>query len=633
LKTYAAVTSLPEELLPTTAVFYIQIFSSSPVEVTLKMTITSKVSKPDDGRRHHAITPEISGDTGSFQADFALLSDLDDVRIYRLTLEAEEAAAPPPLKIHWRYPALNVKGVWTSGALYEKRLLADWEPADVESRISVDAPAISLFGHRDENHLTFACSDAVNTAKLAAPVREENNLLYCSISLFDEAPEPLKKYTVDVYIDASDVTYCAALQTVGRWWDSLLPADELMPVPAAACDPVYSTWYAYHQEMDPAAMLAECRLAKDLGYGTIIVDDGWQTMDNQRGYDYTGDWTADRFTEMRKFVDDVHAIGMKAMIWYSVPFCGPKSRAYRQFQGKFLTENHRWAPVFDPRYPEVREHLLSKYIGALKEWNLDGLKLDFIDDFKVYPETPSGKADGRDYANVNEAVLRLITDVAVALRAERPDVLIEFRQKYIGPALRRLGNLFRAFDCPNDSATNRLRTTDVRLLSGHSKVHSDMFMWHAEETVEVAALQINNILFSVPQLSVRLAEQSAEHLQMIRFWTGYYNANRELLMNDGDFRAHAPLENYPLLSVRDGERTITGLYGAALVTLEDGVTSLDVINGRLDEDVVLKVTKETGKCRLTVTDCQGRSNTDERVFGEGVHLIRVPASGLLELRF
>jgi len=326
-------------------------------------------------------------------------------------------------------------------------------------------------------------------------------------------------------------------------------------------------------------------------------------MDNQRGYDYTGDWTPDRFTNMAKFVE-------------------------------FLTENHRWAPVFDPRYPEVREHLMGKYVNAVKDWKLDGLKLDFIDDFKVYPETPLGKSDGRDYANVNEAVFRLITDVSAALRAERPDILIEFRQKYIGPALRRLGNLFRAFDCPNDSATNRLRTTDVRLICGRSKVHSDMFMWHPKEEVEAAALQINSILFSVPQLSVRLAEQPKEHIEMIRFWTGYYNKNRNLLMGDnGTFRAHAPLENYPMLSVRDGERMIVGLYGGSMVTLDEGVKQLDVINGRMVEDVVLKVNANTTSCKITLTDCRGRSSVKERTFTVGVHLIQVPLSGLLALRF
>ena len=89
-----------------------------------------------------------------------------EIRVFfELRLTAEQAATPLPLSILWTQPATNIKGVWTSGGLYEKRLRADWEAADVESRISVDAPVISVFGHKDENRLTFAWSDPVNTVK------------------------------------------------------------------------------------------------------------------------------------------------------------------------------------------------------------------------------------------------------------------------------------------------------------------------------------------------------------------------------------------------------------------------------------------------------------------------------------
>ncbi|MEL6358234.1 MAG: glycoside hydrolase family 36 protein, partial [Bacteroidota bacterium] len=354
-------------------------------------------------------------------------------------------------------------------------------------------------------------------------------------------------FEIDIYIDSSPRTFSECLQDVGQWWETAL-GTEHAKIPSGASNPVYSTWYAYHQKMTTQALLQECRLAKELGYDTIIVDDGWQTHDGQRGYDFTGDWEAERFPEMAKFVADVHRIGMQCMLWYSVPFCGVKSKAYQQFKGKFLTENHRWAPVFDPRYPEVRKYLVDKYTQALQDWNLDGFKLDFIDDFHVYPETPAGAEDGRDFASVNLAVDQLISEITQSLKAINPAILIEFRQKYIGPQLRKIGNMFRAFDCPNDSVTNRLRTTDVRLLAGSSRVHSDMITWHPEETTEIAALQLNSILFSVPQISVRLAEQSEQHLRMIRFYTDYFNTNRELLMH-GNFRAHSPLENYPLLSV------------------------------------------------------------------------------------
>lgn len=575
--------------------------------------------------------PVLVGDSGAFKTALEKINHEGAGQIYRLTLTStQDGATPDPIKVTWQLPAINVKGIWTSGALFEKRLRADWEEPDVESRISVNTPVISLFGHQDENRITFACSDACQTARLAAPVREEDNLIYCSVELFTETVEEKKEYTIDLLIDTEEKLFSDALLNVGKWWGDGL-GDQLAPSPAAASDAVYSTWYAYHQEMTPDQLLGECRLASDLGYGTIILDDGWQTMDNQRGYDYTGDWEAERFTEMAAFVADVQELGMKTMVWYSVPFCGHKSRAYQRFKGKFLTENHRWAPVFDPRYPEVRDYLVGKYRDALIDWKLDGFKLDFIDDFRMYPETPQGKANGRDFASVNDAVLQLITDIAQALRSEKQDVLIEFRQKYIGPELRRLGNMFRAFDCPNDSATNRLRTTDVRLLIDNHYVHSDMFTWHPEEAVEVAALQFNAIFFSVPQISVRLNEQPEDKLNMIRFYTKYYNENRDILLH-GDFRPMNPQATYTQLHGTKDSKSIVGLYANEVVDVTEIFSRLDIINGKLDERVMLEVDTPFGNCTVTVWNCEGNTihhSTED--IDVGVHVFEVPASGVLRI--
>ncbi|MEL6140165.1 MAG: hypothetical protein AAFU67_00935, partial [Bacteroidota bacterium] len=124
------------------------------------------------------VTPHLHGEQGVFSVDFQLLEQAEYCQIYRLRLTNEYPALPDPIAVSWQLPATNVKGIWTSGSLYEKRLRADWEPADVESRISVDAPVLSVFGHQDENRVTFACSDTIYTTKLSAPLREEDNVVF-----------------------------------------------------------------------------------------------------------------------------------------------------------------------------------------------------------------------------------------------------------------------------------------------------------------------------------------------------------------------------------------------------------------------------------------------------------------------
>ncbi len=571
---------------------------------------------------------KIIGDPGSFEISLEEISTDDGVQVFKLRMKSEEPSNLNPLSIKWNIPADNIKGVWTTNALHEKRLRADWESPSVHSRVSVDAPVLCLFSHEDFNVQTFACSDVINTLELEAPVREEDNLIYCQIKFFTEKMPLTKLYETEIRIDSDSRHFSESLRGVSDWWAGF---DDIKPMETfdAAKLPLYSTWYAYHQSITVDELLTECRESSKLGYKVIIIDDGWQTKDSNRGYDYTGDWEAKRIQDMAAFSEEVHQLGMKFMVWYSVPFCGIQSKAYQTFKGKFLTENHRWAPVFDPRYPEVRAYLINTYVKALKEWNLDGFKLDFIDDFKVYPETVLTKENGRDYSSVNEAVDRLMGDVMKALRSIKPNILIEFRQKYIGPAMRKYGNMFRAFDCPNDSLTNRIRTTDVKLLCGETAVHSDMFTWHREEPVEIAALQLANIIFSVPQLSVRMKDLPEEYVMMIGFYTRYWLENRAVLM-DGHFIPTSPLANYPLLSASKENKIIYGVYENVIVEIDSTFKYIDLINGKIKEQITFEVEEELGLCLVRIFNCLGELDWESKeMFEEGVHALEVPSSGMI----
>ena len=288
----------------------------------------------------------------------------DHVKIYRFSMANEHEDTLKPVILAWKFPAKNVKGIWSPTGDFNKRIIADWELHTHESRISIDAPVLSLFGNNDENRLCFSCSDAINKVELSAKYREEDDHFYCKVVLFTECHYPLKEFTTDIRVDYSPVHFARALREASIWWasnESLKPAY----VPNIAKQPLYSTWYQFHQDLEEKKLLQECSLAKKMGFKAIIIDDGWQTNDNSRGYDHTGDWTPERFKDFAGLVKEIQKIGMKVGLWYSVPFCGIKSEVYHRFKSKFLTEYHRWAPVFDPRYPEVRQYLVQTYVDAV----------------------------------------------------------------------------------------------------------------------------------------------------------------------------------------------------------------------------------------------------------------------------
>jgi alpha-galactosidase len=552
------------------------------------------------------------------------------VELVHLRIESDKAAHPPVFRLSWSHPLVSVHGFWHPGAGYDKGLGVDWGRG-FYSKATSGAPVGCLYDLKGRNRLTFALSDALNPVTFHAGVHEESGEANCWIRLFDEPAAPLGVYEATLRLDTRGLPYYQALSDVSRWWAGL-PGYEPAGVPETARLPMYSTWYSFHQDLGPGRVEEQCRLAKELGCEAVIVDDGWQTTSNERGYAYTGDWepAPEKVPDMRAHVDWVHALGMKFLLWYSVPFVGLHSRAWEQFSGMLLQEIERLgAGVLDPRFPEVREFLIGTYESALREWDLDGFKLDFVDSFGASRET----GGGRDYDGVSEAVDRLLEDTIVRLRRIKPDVMVEFRQSYVGPLMRKYGNMFRAMDCPNDAVENRMHTLDIRLLAGDTAAHSDMLMWHTEDHVHSAALQLVNVLFSVPQISVLLDRMPPEHVEILRFWLGFWREHRDVFL-DGVLQPLHPESVYPVVLARTESKLAAAAYGNAVLPLEGEIPStLLVLNGTLEEGVVLNVADDAGTRGIEVRDCRGRvTRTDSIGLETGLHHIDIPPAGVAVLK-
>src|SRR5260370_28172742 len=116
---------------------------------------------------------------------------------------------------------------------------------------------------------------------------------------------------------------------------------------------------------------------------------------------------------MKAHVGRVHELGMKYLLWYAVRFVGIRSKAYDRFAGKLLgTIDALGAGVLDPRFPDVREYIVSTYEQAMRAWDLDGFKLDFIDSFAALGWGGQELAAGEDALFVTGAGARPLGDVA-----------------------------------------------------------------------------------------------------------------------------------------------------------------------------------------------------------------------------
>lgn len=533
-----------------------------------------------------------------------------------------------PLNIKWTAPLRDITGWWSTNS-NETRFIRTG--AKFESNVASHAPVLAMFNDAGINRLTVALSDAYHRCTLSAGVNEDSSELNCSAQVELWGDGQTQSFEITLMLNNNPVRYEDALKRVSNWW-AAMPEYRPAAIPAAAKQPLYSTWYSYHKNFDEQALLRECEEAHKLGYTGIIVDDGWQTLNHSSGYGFTGDWKPERLPHMDDFVKRVHAAGMKCILWYSVPFVGYHAEAYKRFEGKFLYRSDRQsAAILDPRYPDVRRFIVDRYVNALTNWKLDGFKLDFIDSFTNQSGEPPVVGKGADYSSLYAGVDALMLEIKHALTGVKPDILIEFRQSYTGPAMRKYGNMFRAGDCPEAALTNRVRTTDIKLLAGNTAVHADMLAWNYSDKSEVAALQLLNVIFAVPQLSVRLNEIPAAHRKTIAFYTRYWLNNKGILL-DGDFRAYGPELNFPLLTSQQKNKLIAGVYSDQSQPVTLNLPGVDIINAKTTPGVLVK-TRKVQVYLVRVYDCQGNKISSRRLqLQPGVHQLSVPASGIACLR-
>lgn len=312
---------------------------------------------------------------------------------------------------------------------------------------------------------------------------------------------------------------------------------------------------------------------------------------------------------------------MKVMLWFSVPFVGKYSENFKKFEGKYLNKPGECG-ILDPRFPECRKFTVELYKNAALNWNLDGLKLDFIDSFKL-TEYSSRDYGSMDYISLEDAVEAFLKEINTELKTLNPDFLIEFRQKYIGPAVRQVGNMLRVNDCPCSSEQNKTGITDIRFLAGNTAVHSDMIMWNNSDTVESAAYQMISTIYGVPQISVRLDEITEEQRKMLKFYLDFWVKNRETLL-EGKLTAENPENGYSLIkSELDGRAVITA-YAKNDVDISD-FTSGSIINASGRDYIIVLADR---KMRFTAYDCMGNVVLSD-VLNGGILKLFVPKCGIL----
>lgn len=301
------------------------------------------------------------------------------------------------------------------------------------------------------------------------------------------------------------------------------------PAPEGAWDPTWCTWTAWCSDlMTRDRILDNARIARDLGMGAVILDDGWfgPGLDTDDRPLNIGDYEPDpaKIADLPALVRDIRALGLKVLLWYAPTCLATTSKTYGTMgahvihsAGKPVTAPNGFQNLC-PCNPEVRRYVCRETARMLDEYGVDGFKVDL---YNTLPTTPCDHAHAHDEVSMIEGVRRLMREMWEVVTARRPGALLELKQNYANPIGAQYGTMVRAGDTAYDINTNLERCAYIQAYG--AVVHNDYLACSTEDSPrDIAIMMIKMLTAGVPTFSLDLPRQPPATLRVIRAWLTFY---------------------------------------------------------------------------------------------------------------
>lgn len=383
------------------------------------------------------------------------------------------------------------------------------------SSATEDFPYFAFFNLKGENRASVGLSELVRNVRCSAKMNQKQRSYDIVFTVYDG--EPLEPFTVTADFRAGSWQRCVA-----DWRNSL---DLPKPVfPEAAWQPVFCSWYVVHAAFDSTWVEKAAKAAAELGFGTFILDDGWcydrwkrASPSEVNWYAPLGDWQVStaKLPDFAAHVKRVQACGIKYMLWVAPFMVGIDSDFYARYRDRLLPDEFNGYRLLDTADPESSGEMLDKLEFLMKEYGLDGLKVDFLDEPTRRSDAPRG-----------HNIMRFVTELSRRIRAANPEAMIEFRQNYATPQMVALGTQFRAVDCPFDYLINFKRCCQIRLSIGDGvPVHADPAYWAEDELPVNIARHMIAMFAGVPMVSIDIDELSESEKKIVSYHLALYREN------------------------------------------------------------------------------------------------------------
>ena len=546
----------------------------------------------------------IEGVMSPFEATVDVKEEGLQKYIVNIYLHSAYATTPPSFNVSVKFPKDKINQIWNSKTWSNKSYFT----IPSYDRAATDFSIISGLTINDQNQITFTCKDAYKAKFVSSNIKEEKDSIVFSLGFFEDNPPltNLQDYQAEVLVDFRNIHFSKAIYDASSWF-----LEDEFKKGIASVDttnvPVFSTWYPMHRNIPLENITRELDSLKTFNFKSVLVDDGWQSL-VQMKIDTAYSYEENSFKTMNLFKQKCADMGLPLYLWYSIPFMGGNPVILKKFEGKYIRYRApRQMYVLDPRYADVRKHLVSTYANFLTVWQFDGYWFDFLKGF--YPKEGAiiEQDKGRDFVSIDLAVDTLFADMEARLKKIKPNIFMGQKFSVVGPNLVSYQNFLTGFVGVENTQVVREKMVNNRLLYGKYTPFMEVVAINPRESVEDIARKLQSVLFGNPYLSFYLTTLPEASRQTIRFWLDYWKKNHDVIF-EGSFEPMQVSRFYPVIKVENEQKMIYSLYEDYTVNLPSQLTkSIDIINSKTTGKIQFMLNKPDAQYNYEIFNCKGES--------------------------
>ena len=489
---------------------------------------------------------------------------------------------------NFQVPIVDIQGLWSPACSQHDLHCLPWLYEKITAANAL-IPVVAFVNRSGETRLIAGLLEQTIETKVTVRLNESKAAFDVS---FRRPPQNMEVTTAAwneyLYLSCRPCDWFAAIRKYVELRDKTQP-QSFAKIPRSAYEPVYCSWYAIHHAVNQEWVVQQAGLARELGFSTFIIDDGWffPGKGEWGKYRFCGDWQVEptKFPDMRGMVDKLHDMGIKVLLWIAPFMVGLQSQAFRQWNNYLMKgstgEDRLEVRNLCPRSQKVHQHLAEIMVLLMKTYGFDGFKIDFVD---FVNQELCDQNHSHDFASFGKGIDVCMQTIYQQLCQINPEVLIEFRQSYANLAGRSYATMFRSGDSPADYDTNRWRATLLRSFSVATPVHTDPIYWHFNDHLENVSRHLISSVFAVPMLSMDLLKIPPHHAYLIKKWMEFYQQNKEVL-NYG--KIEPVFENGRIVGLK-----VTGKNYSSIIGVFEDIGKVVSLSNAFQEVLVLNASNQ-----------------------------------------